>query len=228
MENFHAALAQAKILYDIELSQVEGEEIGLIAWYKIGNKNCKLYKYTTSVDSNNSIELPCNCIELVAVTNSGEEWNKVTNITQDGDYSSFYTEDRTESLKQNKNPRYISGGYVKFEKVGDTLYFDKGYENINILYKGIILDEDDLPYLTNKEVSAIASYCAYTKKYKDALRLNNPSIFQIAQALEQKWFKLCDAARVPEYVTQNEWNEVLDVMTSWDRKKYGKSFKLIK
>jgi hypothetical protein len=34
------------------------------------------------------------------------------------------------------------------------------------LYRGLILDEDGLPELTDKEVDAIAAYCAYTEKFK--------------------------------------------------------------
>jgi len=42
------------------MEEEELEELGLIAWEHIGNKNTKLYKYTACPDSNNSIKLPCN------------------------------------------------------------------------------------------------------------------------------------------------------------------------
>jgi hypothetical protein len=39
--------------------------------------------------------------------------------------------------------------------------------------------------------------------------------------------RLCNAARVPSYFSQNDMDKILDVKTRWDRKQYGKSFKSI-
>lgn len=36
---------------------------------------------------------------------------------------------------------------------------------------------------------------------------------------------MCNDARVPEYMSQNEINDILDVHTRWDRKQYGRSKK---
>jgi hypothetical protein len=54
------------------------------------------------------------------------------------------------------------------------------------------------------------------------------STFQMAQIMEAKWKSLCTQARVAEYINQNEMDEILNVATSWDRKRFGKSFKPIK
>ena len=127
--------------------------------------------------------------------------------------------------KRNKSPRYISGKYARFQRADDKLLFDKDYGKVNILYKGIILDEDDLPYLNDKEVNAIAAYCAFTVKRKEYFKTQNQQVFQQSQILELEWKRLCDAARVPEYINQNDMNEILEARASWDRKVYNKSFK---
>ena len=49
----------------------------------------------------------------------------------------------------------------------------------------------------------------------------------MSQVSEQKWKNLCTQARIPDYMNQNEMDEVLNVATSWDRKRFGKSFKPI-
>ena len=54
------------------------------------------------------------------------------------------------------------------------------------------------------------------------------STMTLSQMLEQKWKSFCTQARVPEYLNQNELDEILNVQTSWDRKRFGKSFKPIK
>jgi DNA-binding TFAR19-related protein (PDSD5 family) len=51
---------------------------------------------------------------------------------------------------------------------------------------------------------------------------------QLAQILEQKWKSLCSQARIPEYINQNEMDEILNVGSSWDRKRFGKSYKPVR
>ena len=49
----------------------------------------------------------------------------------------------------------------------------------------------------------------------------------MSRELKQQWLFHCDAARVPEHVSQNEMDQILNANTSWDRKTYGRSFKPI-
>ena len=48
-------------------------------------------------------------------------------------------------------------------------------------------------------------------EYKEALRSNNSAVFQMAQTIKKQWLIHCDAARVPEYVSQNEMNDLLEI-----------------
>jgi len=64
--------------------------------------------------------------------------------------------------------------------------------------------------------------------FKKALQTRDSATLQLSQILEQKWKVLCTQARVPEYINQNEMDEILNVLTSWDRKRFGKSFKPIR
>ena len=56
------------------------------------------------------------------------------------------------------------------------LYFDKPHGKINILYKGLVLDNDGLPEITDKEATALATYCAYVIKFKEGIMTNNANI----------------------------------------------------
>ena len=51
---------------------------------------------------------------------------------------------------------------------------------IFILYKGQVLDDTGLPEITESEAKAIATFYAYSEKYKEGLRTNNPNILKIA------------------------------------------------
>lgn len=223
--DFKSAMFQANMLYGLEMLPEDFEELGLVAWNFIGNKKVRLYKFSAELGCSRTVELPCNADIIEAVTYGFEDWNYTTNDTPNGDFNSQFVESYIEGRKLFENPLYINGRYAKYERVGDTLYFDKDYGRVNILYKGVILDDEGLPDINDKESIAIATYCAYIKKYKEGLITNNPNIIQMAQLLEQKWYRYCDAARVPMGFSQNDMNEILDVKTSWDRKRYNKSYK---
>lgn len=227
MNKFHTATYQAKLLYGIELPPEDAEEIGLIAYNFIGNKRMKLYRYCAKVKcEDNSVDLPCNCEEIEAITYDFEDWNYTSNIHNYGDYNSNFVENYNEYWKKFKNNLYQRGRYVHYERVGDTIYLDKDYGGkIFILYYGEVLDDEGLPELTDKEVDAIACYIAMTVIYKKSLETNNTTQTQQALALKRDWNTLCDAARIPYHISQNEMNEILDAKTSWNRKIYGKSLK---
>lgn len=60
--------------------------------------------------------------------------------------------------------------------------------------------------------------------YKQSLIRKDGNLFQLAAAVKADWLRLCNAARIPAHLTQNEINDVLEVKTRWDRKMYGKSY----
>lgn len=227
MNKFYYALSLLNTLYGIELQEDDFAEIGLVAWNLIGNKRTRLYRYQTCVtDCAQGVALPCNCSELEAVTVPMEEWNYSTNDTPNGDIHSAWVESYIEHRKGFRDPYYIPGKFIRYERVGDMLYFDRPHGKINILYKGIIMDDNELPEITDKEALALATYCAYVVKYKEGIMTNNVHIIQLANALKQQWELRCDQARVDQYITQNEWDEILDVKTTSNRKMYNKSLKL--
>lgn len=223
--NFHYAISLAQTLYDVEGNLEDLEEIGLIAYEFIGNKQTRLYK--TQVDCiDGVIQLPCNVDIIEAVTLVGhEDGNDYSNIHRNKNSELQYSEDYIETYKTNTNPLYISGEDVKYKQAGDKLYTNIKFGRVNLLYHGILLDEDGLPCLNDKEAVAIADYIAYTLKYKEALKTNNQNVMTIAKDIKKSWLIHCDAARVPEHLSQNELDTILDVKTSWGRKVYGRSYK---
>lgn len=225
--NFHYVAVLLDQLYGIEMEDEDMEELGLLAWEYIGNKNTRLYKYSTCINpSDNSIQLPCNTSSIESVTTSYEDWNRVTNFSEQGDQRTSFIENHIEAEKIYTSPYYQSGKLVPYEQVGNTLYFSKNYGNLNILYKGILSDDEGLPMISDKEAQAIATYIAYVQKYKEGLKTNNTVMINLATNLENKWSKLCDQARVTS-LSQNNMNEILNVKDSWNRHQYGRSYKPI-
>lgn len=226
MNNFKYAISLAQMLYDIDINDIDTLiEIGLVAYNFIGNKNTHLKSKIVDV-KNGLVKIPCNADLIEAVTYPNEEdWNHTSNIKNYGDIDSLNIEQYIEKSKQNTDPLYISGRLIKYRKEGNYIYVSDKIDKVCILYHTEQLDEDDLPLINDKEAIAIADYIAYTVKYKEAIRTNNSSIFQIAQTIKRSWLIHCDAARVPEYVNQNEMNDLLDIISSHNRKVHGRSYK---
>lgn len=230
--SFHTAYTQARELYGLELNPDEFESIGLTAWGKIGNKKYRLYKYqvvpTKSELNEYYVDLPCNVDCIEAVTTNYEDYQKTTPTTLAGNNQNGWIEGYVETRKYNTGKLYVSGKFIKYREENNKIILSDRFQVVNILYKGYVVDDDGLPYLSEKEVDAIAVFCAYTDMFKKALLTRDGASMQLAQILEQKWLKLCTQARVPDYINQNEMDEILNVATSWDRKRFGKSFKAIK
>lgn len=227
MNNFRYAISLAQMLYDVDINDMDTLiEIGLIAYGFIGNKSTQLKAEIVNVNKNGLVKLPCKVDLVEAITYPNvEDWNYTSNVKNFGDSNSFNIEQYIERSKQSIDPLYISGHYVKYRREGDYIYVNEPIEQVCVLYHTEQLDEDDLPLINDKEAIAIADYIAYTVKYKEALRSNNSAVFQMAQTIKKQWMIHCDAARVPEYVSQNEVNDLLDVMSSHNRKVHGRSYK---
>lgn len=228
MNNFKYAISLAQMLYDIDINDIDTLiEIGLVAYNFIGNKNTQLKSEIVNVDLNTGlVKLPCKVDLVEAITYPRiEDWNYTSNTKNYGDFNSLNVEQYIEKSKQSIDPLYISGKFVKYRREGNYIYVNEPVELVCVLYHTEQLDDEDLPLINDKEAIAIADYIAYTVKYKEALRSNNQAVFQMAQTIKRQWLIHCDAARVPEYVNQNEMNDLLETMSSHNRKVYGRSYK---
>lgn len=224
--NFKSIYSIANSLYGTTLDASSFEDIALNGWELIGNRETRLYKYTTNT-KNKRIEMPCNVEFIEAVFIPSVDFQATHSYSSIPDTTNEWIEQYIESWKTNKNKFYDSGILVKYRQEGPYLVFDKDYSKVTILYHGIIVDEEGLPYLSDKEVQALAAYCAYTDLYKKSLIQKNADLFKLASSIKADWLRLCNSARIPVYINQNEMNDILDVKTRWDRKQYGKSFKPI-
>ena len=228
MNNFKYALSLAQMLYDVDINDMDTLiEIGLVAYNFIGNKNTHLKSEIVNVDKRSGlVKLPCkaNLVEAITYPNA-EDWNHTSNVKNFGDFNTLNVEQYIEQAKQNTDPLYMSGRLVKYRREGNYIYVTEDIDQVSVLYHVEALDEDDLPMINDKEAVAIADYIAYTVKYKEALRSNNSAVFQMAQTIKRQWLIHCDAARVPEYVNQNEMNDLLEIASSHNRKVHGRSYK---
>lgn len=222
---FYAALLHLNEFFGITMPEELFENYGLHAWDIIGNKQIRTYVYKTKI-KDCEVDLPCNVDIIEAVLTPGADHRRsdgVNDWTADMYYGNV--ENLLESYKTPTEELYQSGTYLDYEQVGNTLKFKIDKTDVKILYKGVFVDEDGLPMLNFKEVDAIAKYCAWISMQKQAMMTKDKATFEIAQMMQMQWTQSLQAARTPIYLNQNDMDKVLNVMSSWDRKRFGLTFK---
>jgi len=221
---FYAANAHLNEFWGITLTDDEFENIGMHGWDKINNKISRLYRFQ-GVVKNFELELPCNVDIIESVHSHSQDYSRKDNISTNN-YTNLSLENDIESFKSgDTNPFYTSGKLINYEEGNGVLYFKTDGIAVTVVYKGIVLDDDGLPSLNYKEVEAIANYCAFVSTRKKGMITKDQATIQLAQMLQQEWQRTCDDARNPIHLSQNDMNELLDVKSSWNRKRYNSSFK---
>ncbi len=220
---FKSALAHLHTFHGIYLSTPIFEEYAIHGWDKIGNKRFALYSYIAPTIEHR-LTLPCNVDIIEAVTSNTVDYQMRDNL-QAWDYSNLETESLIESTKGRESAYYSSGALLTYQEVDGDLVFEADHGAVRVLYKGLLLDEEGFPFLNYKEVEAIANYCAYVETRKKGMISKDKSTIEISQILKAEWERSAAHARTPEYLNQNDWNELLEAKNSWDRKRYNTSFK---
>lgn len=223
--SFKSVYGLANSMYGITMDIDTFEDIALNGWELIGNKQTRLHRFVADTE-NGKIKLPCNVDIIEAVYIPGLVSQETSNAGTI-EYINRSVEFYIESQKKEMNPFYNKGHLAKYRIEGDYIVLDKDYNNVTIIYHGIILDEEGLPYLSDKEVQALAAYVAYVQTYKKSLIKSDGNLVNLANVIKSDWVRLCNSARIPNHITQNDMNDVLDVKTRWDRKMYSKSFNVL-
>lgn len=180
--NFKSVYGLANSLYGISIDPDVFEDIALNGWQQIGNKNTRLHRYVSNTE-NSKIKLPCNIDIIEAVYLSTPDANYMDSVVN-YNYYNMSVEYYNESMKVESNPFYNKGHLAKYRIEGDYLVFDKDYDNVTILYHGIITDDDGLPYLTDKEVQALAAYVAYFDTYKQSIMKKDGNLVNLANIIK--------------------------------------------
>ena len=227
----YAAWQHAKDMYGLEISQDTFETYAMSAFLKIGNKECRLYR--TKIHPKPDCEggwvatKPCNLDTIEAITTGFEDVQLSTTMNPYAGPINASIEHDIESKKRLTSAYYMPGKLVKYTELGDKIYFNSPFSELNLLYKGWYTDENGFPFLNEKEVEAIAVYCAYSEHYKKGIVSKDASEIQLAQMLKKDWIQACKAARIPQDISQNTLNEILDTFVRRDVHRFGKTYKMI-
>lgn len=224
--NINTVYGLVETLYRITPNESNFEDIVMNGWSYINNKHTRLYRYVADTDKDGVLDLPCNVDAIESVHIPMPDAKMTSNKTVFNEINTLFTEGYIDAWKRLEDPYWTRGKLVKYDEGNNQLFFARPYKNIMVVYHGIIVDEETgLPLVTDKEIKALAAYVAYASLYGEGIQKRNPDIIKFAQTVYADWLKLCNAARIPEHLSQNEMDSILDVKTRWDRKQYGRSYK---
>ncbi len=110
------------------------------------------------------------------------------------------------------------GNYIDYEHNGDHLKFNEENVSVDIIVRIIQVDKDGYPFMTDKSAMAFAywlNFVATQRLYFSKMADN--SMLQIADEL----YRVSAAkARTPEAIGKNEMDDIMNVLTSMNRKFY--------
>ena len=223
----NAAYDLCESLYGVTPDESSFEDLAMEAWGRIGTKHTRLYQFVGDV-KNNELQLPCNVEYIESVHAPFPDAQVRSNTSNFGWSDNIWIEGFIDLLKWDASPYWSKGKLLKYDEGNGVLYFAKNYPKVKVVYHGVLADDETgLPLVNDKELRAIAAFVAYSSLYKEGIKKRDANLVKLAQTVNADWLRLCNAARVPEKMSQNDMDAILDASTSWDRKQYGKSFKPI-
>ena len=224
LHNIKAVYSLANTLYNTAVNPNDFEDIVLNGCELIGNKHTELVKEIVH-PINRKVSIPCEATMIESVHLPYVDYQSSSNTSNFPQTSNAYTEKYAELSKWNTDPLYTEGRLVKYRLEDGIMHFDSDYPSLLLVYHKLITDDAGMPKVNDKELRALATYVAYVDTFKKSLVRQDGNIMQLAAVLEQKWLKLCSSARIPNKLSQNDMDNVLDSITRWDRKVYRKSYK---
>jgi len=228
---FLNSFARAQKRYGLDMSKDDFVEEAYNVWREIGNQAPVLNRFFTKVPEDFIIELPPDCefIEGVIIINEPQIYRTADSQgVKEYNKPATYVEAATPHLNQSLNTSY-NGKSVNYELAGkDAIHItspDALYRDLMVVYKSILVDEDGLPLLNDKEVAAIAAEVTR----RDVMRKAFSGIQGMPQALQfitQEADRLMAAAKVDEYINDDALDKMLDAKVTFDRKVYGRRINL--
>lgn len=210
-----AVIPSLQMEYGLDLDIYTVKELGYKLLKQIGNIYQTVYLYV-GTPVNGELKLPCKVANILAVTD---------NLTFD--YTGFPRRKDMELYNlQSANELHITGQYIdyRFEDGVIKLYRNNDRNDYNstvyVLYGSQLVDEKDFPKITYFEKEAIAAWCYFIEtKKKVAMGLMNGNLLQLAQ---KDYKQKVDQARIPQKLTNNLIDKLLNIRLGYNMKVYGK------
>lgn len=236
--NIRAGISVLKTLYGMHINEFDYIDIAVDALRNIKHFGTTEYISYITVDQSGKVMLPCNMDSIDAVTT--EEMGRKaysTRVEFDMDgivgTDTYYAMENTmNALGRGSRPGLAGAygkGYISYQLEGKTISVDKSYagKRIAFAFTGIATDLEGYPLITRKQSNALAAISARVIAVKGANK-GDKILASMVEYYTGVSGRLIQAASIPEDLTDNELDEVLNAKTSFNRKsinrptKYGR------
>lgn len=223
--------------YGVKMQEDDFLEEALLAFKEINSIPVKKYYYIEKLSPTLRIQVPCNLHKIISVTASpmnvedyaSLEPYKKRNQESDTEFKNVvYSNSDMKTYHFNDDKFTGVGSYINYQwEDSETILIDdtrlEGLE-ISIVYEGMVTDNDGLPMITRKHAQAIAAKLALSYMTRKMFE-GEQGAMNVLPFIQQEASRLVQAAAIPEAITDNDLDRLLDVQTSWDRKRYNRPFK---
>jgi hypothetical protein len=229
-----------KSLFGIEIDEGDYIEMAYGIYRDIGNVNLSVYKVGFTVDDTYTVQLPCNVESIEAVTDGVKDtydnafnWDngytagsnyRLPDILGGGRVLNRLT------VNSRETTLHPSGSFIPYDIEGtignNSLRFSEELLGTSgeIIYRGMVVDNDGNPLLNRKEADAIAYKMAFYDTQKKVFMNEQGAASKLDYISRESGRKMA-AAKIPERMSQNELDKLLTARTSHDRKVYWSSYK---
>lgn len=228
-------------LFNIDLHADDYVEDAYNVFRDIGNIAIAHHAFRCTADEMGEVILPCNVefIEAVTTNQKIEHDGLLINISQPEltyNPNSFIpgiitSKDLPEDFFYTE--LHPAGDFIPYELIGNKggkkirVQEESAGKEITVIYRGIVMDDDGNPCITRKEADAIAYKIAFMETQKKTF-LGDPQASSLLSYIKGESATKMQSAKIPEYLSQNFLNSLLDAKVSHGRKIFNSSYKTLK
>jgi len=233
--NIRAGLSVLKTMYGMHMDEYDYLDIAVDTLRNIKHFGTTEYLSFITVDSSGKAMLPCNMDSIDAVTTQEmgrKAFASRVEFDMDGivGTDTYYSMEGTiKALGLTARPGLAGSsgkGYISYQLDGKTISVGREHagQRIALAFTGIATDLEGLPLITRKQSNALAVVAARVLAVRGANR-GDKNLASMVEYYTGISGRLIQAASIPEDLTDNELDEVLNAKTSFNRKSINRPTK---
>jgi len=237
-QNIRAGLITLKTKYGLHVDEYDYLDMSVDILRDIRNYGTAEYYAVVNADKEGNFKVPCNLTTIDAITATKQGLKqfkdrieyKVENSYAD---DSYYTAKKiSEYLEYDSfRPGLTRGnekdGYISYHvKDNDIVMLGEYYANKSavIAFTGISVDTEGYPMINRKQANALAANAGKFYILKNALH-GNSKIAPLLEFFIKEAARLIQGASIPENITDNELETLMDAKVTFNRKTFGRPTK---
>lgn len=234
--DIRAGIPVLKNMYGMHIDENDYLDIAVDTLRNVKHFGTTEYIMYAAVNKTGKVLLPCNINTIDAVTDEHmgrKVFNDREECNMDGveNTDTYYKMERIKNELVGKEWKpglggFRGEGYISYTLDGRYITVSNQWENkkVAVAFTGISSDLEGFPLITRKQANAIASVCARVLCVRGANR-GDKALASMIEYYTGNSGRLVQAASIPEDITDNELDELLDAKVTFNKKSYRRPTK---